>query len=209
MNQGPPLRPSDTPSVTECLPPPSSQTRPIVGRCPYVVESIPDGPDETIQRYVIRALGIRWQHKYKNDIFDSKWMDIDPLHIPWRVIAGNKCLQGWTMHDIKRQLDPLHPILPYEMAMEDRKRARLAAVTLPPIDPGTYAEIRMTTNGQTTVFVYFGHTGERVIIDIDIIFLQSDIGFLIQAILRRCQQQGRQIFVRDPDESHDPWGELE
>ena len=61
------------------------------------------------------------------------------------------------------------------------------------------------------VFVCFGNTGERVTIDIDILFLPSDIGFEIQAILRRSQQQGNPIIVPDPDQDplgHNPWGRM-
>ena len=109
------------------------------------------------------------------------------------------------MYDIKKQMDPLRPILPFELAMDDRKKNRLGTVTVGPIDPQTYAEIRTSSNGISTVFVHFADTGENIILDIDIIFLWSAEAFLIQAILRRCQRQERQIFVRDPEEDPDPW----
>ena len=180
-----------------------------MGWCPYVVESIPAGTEETIQVFVINALGIRWRHQYRNDIINSQWLDNDPVHIPWRVIAGNKPLQGWTLRDLEHQLHPLHHNLPFEVAMENRRRNRMDVVTLPPIHPETYAEIRMTPHGHSTVFVYFGDTGERVLIDIDVIFLNTDIGFEIQAILRKSQHQGRPIFVPDPDpDQNDPWSDL-
>ena len=183
-----------------------------MGWCPYVVESIPAGTEETIQVFVINALGIRWQHQYRNDIIHSKWMDNDPVHIPWRVIAGNRGLQGWNLREIQRQLNPLHNNMPYELAMENRRNNRMDPVTLPPIHPETYAEIRMDTHGHTNVFVYFGDTRERVTIDIDVIFLNTDIGFEIQAILRRSQQQGRPLIVPDPDQDLEgdmnAWGNM-
>ena len=62
------------------------------------------------------------------------------------------------------------------------------------------------------MFVYFGDTKERVTIDIDVIFLNTDIGFEIQAILRRSQQQGRPIIVSDPDQDLEgemnAWGNM-
>ena len=90
--------------------------------------------------------------------------------------------------------------MPYELAREHRRNTRMGDLTLPPEHPGTYAEIRMDINGQSTVYVYFGDTNERVTIDIDVLFLNTDIGYRIQAIIRHSQQQGRPIIVPDPDQ---------
>ena len=133
------------------------------------------------------------------------WMDIDPIHIPWRVIAGDRTPQHWTMSDIEKQMNPLRPILPFELATADREKNRLGTVTVGPIHYETYAQIRTTSNGLSTVFVHFGDTGENVILDTDILFLWSAEAFLIQAILRRSQRQERKIFVKDPEEDPDPW----
>ena len=173
--------------------------------CPYIVESIPaENGQSTTQVFVIRALGIRWRHTYRNVLLGSEWMDLDPKHIPWEVIAGNKPLQGWTLREINRQLNPRNKAMPYEVAREYRQRnTRMGDITLPPEHPRTYAEIQMDINGHFHVFVYFGDTNERVTIDIDVLFLNTDIGYRIQAIIRHSQRRGRPLIVADPNENID------
>ena len=170
--------------------------------CPYIVESIPvENGQSTLQVFVIRALGIRWQQTYRTSLLGSEWIEIDPKHIPWRIIAGNKGLQGWTLRDINRQLNPRNRAMPFEVAGDwHRGHPGSGDIALPIEHPRTYAEIRQDINGNFHVYVHFGDTNENVTIDIDVLFLNTDIGYRIQAIVRHSQRRGQPLIVEDPDE---------
>ena len=223
-----PMMPSDSPSVTECLPAGSHNENPVTPEqtpvpdqgstpasnaqptppsmnCPYIVESIPvENGQSTLYVFVIRALGIRWQQTYRNSLVGSEWLDLDPKHIPWRVIAGNRGLQGWNLRDINRQLNPRNRAFPFEVAGDyHRGHPGSGDIALPIEHPRTYAEIRQDINGHFHVYVYFGDTNEKVTIDIDVLFLNTDIGYRIQAIVRHSQRRGQPLIVEDPDENID------
>ena len=223
--------PMDSPSVTECIPaepanvnpvtpeqshvpdqvntpasatPSTSQARSPSMDCPYVVESFPaENGRSTTMVFAIQALGIRWRHTYRNILLGSEWMDLDPKHIPWQVIAGNKPLQGFTLSEINHQINPPNKAMPYDVARRKRRNTRMGDLTLPPEDPGTYAEIRIDINGNSRVYVFFGDTNEQVTIDIDVLFLDTDIGYRIQAIIRHSQRRGQPLIVPEPDEDID------
>ena len=66
----------------------------------------------------------------------------------------------------------------------------------------TRAEVREGPNGPY-VYIHFGGTNENVTIDIDVLFLHSNMGYRIQQIVRATQL--REI---EEDEDDNPWGNL-
>ena len=157
-----------------------------------------------MQIYRIQALDFEWQETVRADSLDSEWMEVDPKHIPWRMIEDMKPLQGWTLDAINRVLNPRKRNMPFERAEAWHKtRPKSGDIYRVEEHPDTYAEVRQGINGHYHVYVHFGGTNENVTIDIDVMFLQTNMGHRIQQIVRRSQRRGVPVIVEDPDEDDD------
>ena len=133
-----------------------------------------------------------------------EWLEIDVKHVPWRVIEEVVPQQTWKRRDIDRMLNPHRRCMPFEEAQRwHQKRKGSGKVYSVKEHRETYAEVREGPNGQFHVYIHFGGTNENVTIDIDVLFLHSNMAYRIQQIVRATQL--REI---EEDDDDNPWGNL-